>query len=106
MWRKLLALVSTGVGRLIPATDRGRAADGRKAASAMRKTVLALICLVSPAPIDVDRGLLWIDLPLAALVALVCYPVFRSGQQVSRLEGGLFVSAYLLYLGLLLWLRA
>jgi cation:H+ antiporter len=67
--------------------------------------ILALICLASPAPIDVDRGLLWIDLPLAALVALVCYPVFRSGQQVSRVEGGLFVAAYGAYLALLLWLR-
>jgi cation:H+ antiporter len=68
--------------------------------------ILALICVAAPAPIDVDRGLLWIDLPLAALVAIVCYPVFRSGQQISRLEGGLFVSAYAVYLGLLLWWRA
>lgn len=68
--------------------------------------ILGLTLVASPGPIGVDRGLLWIDLPLAALVAIVCYPVFRSGQQVSRLEGGLFVSAYLLYLGLLFWLRA
>jgi cation:H+ antiporter len=68
--------------------------------------ILGLTLVAAPGPISVDRGLLWIDLPLAALVAIVCYPVFRSGQQVSRLEGGLFVSAYLLYLGLLFWLRA
>lgn len=67
--------------------------------------ILGLTLVTSPAPVVVDRGLLWIDLPLAALVAIVCYPVFRSGQQISRLEGGLFVAAYWLYLGLLLWLR-
>lgn len=66
--------------------------------------ILGLICLVSPAGIEVGPDILRIDLPLAALVALVCLPVFRSDQQVSRLEGGFFVAAYLAYMSsLLLW---
>jgi cation:H+ antiporter len=68
--------------------------------------ILGLTCVVAPGGIDVSRQILWIDLPLAALVAIVCLPVFRSGQLVSRLEGGLFVAAYLGYMGTLLFLRA
>ena len=49
---------------------------------------------------------LGIDLPLAALVALVCLPVFRSDQMVTRREGGFFVAAYIAYLSSLLLLRA
>lgn len=68
--------------------------------------ILGLTCVIAPGGIDVSREILWIDLPLAALVAIVCLPVFRSGQLVSRLEGGLFVTAYLGYMGSLLFLRA
>ncbi len=67
--------------------------------------ILGITCMIPAGGVDVSRELLWIDLPLAALVAIVCYPVFRSGQQVSRLEGGLFVTAYLLYLASLFWWR-
>jgi len=68
--------------------------------------ILGLTCVIAPGGIDVSREILWIDLPLAALVAIVCLPVFRSGQIVSRREGGLFVAVYLGYMGSLLFLRA
>lgn len=67
--------------------------------------ILGLTLVVAPDGVPVGRDVLWIDLPLAALVALVCLPVFRSGRGVSRAEGGLFVSAYLAYLGTVLVLR-
>jgi len=60
--------------------------------------ILGLTCVVAADGIDVSREILWIDLPLAALVAMVCLPVFRSGQAVSRREGAMFVVAYLAYL--------
>jgi hypothetical protein len=41
-----------------------------------------------------------------ALAAIVCPPLFRSGQLVSRREGALFVSAFLVYLGSLPFRRA
>lgn len=66
--------------------------------------VLGLSCAVSAGGAHLSAEILLIDLPLAALVALVCYPVFRSGSMVSRREGGAFVAAYLMYLAsLLLW---
>ena len=67
--------------------------------------ILGATCLAAPGGIEVSREILLIDLPLAAVVALVCVPVFRSGRLVSRREGGIFVACYLLYLATLLFLR-
>lgn len=68
--------------------------------------ILGLTCVVAGQPIEVSKHLLWFDLPLAALVAIVCLPVFRSERQVSRREGGAFVLAYCAYLTTLVALRA
>ena len=46
-----------------------------------------------------------IDLPLAAIVAMVCLPVFKSDRLVSRREGLFFVIAYLIYFSSLFLLR-
>ncbi len=46
-----------------------------------------------------------IDIPIMALVTLVCVPIFLRGHRVTRLEGGLFVAAYLAYLTYLLVAR-
>ncbi len=67
--------------------------------------ILGLVCMAAPDGIAVSDDVLRIDLPLAALVALACLPVFRSDQQVSRREGAFFVAAYLAYLASLLVLR-
>ncbi len=69
--------------------------------------ILGLTLLAGPPEgIDVSDEILRIDLPIAALVALVCLPVFRSDRQVSRTEGGAFVLAYVVYLTSLIALRA
>ena len=49
--------------------------------------ILGVTSLASPAGVPVDAPLLHIDLPLAALVALVCVPVFASDRLISRKEG-------------------
>ncbi len=68
--------------------------------------ILGVTMLVAPGGgVAVTGELLWIDLPLAALVALVCLPVFKTQRQVSRLEGSLFVLSYAVYLAGLLWWR-
>lgn len=67
--------------------------------------ILGLTCVVSPHGVDVGRDILWIDLPLAAAVAIACYPVFRSDRMVSRKEGMVFVFLYLIYLFSLVWVR-
>ena len=45
-------------------------------------------------------------LPLAALVALLCVPIFVTDRRISRTEGALFVTAYAVYLGTLIFVRA
>ena len=61
--------------------------------------------LIAPGGIPVERELLLFDIPLMTAVALLCIPVFISGRDVSRVEGGSFVVLYLGYLAYLLLLR-
>lgn len=65
--------------------------------------ILGITSLV--APLEVTRDLVRFDLPLMALVALVLLPVFATGRRVSRGEGVAFVSAYVLYLGVVVVTR-
>src|SRR5690606_26226163 len=48
--------------------------------------ILGITCIASPSGVDVSTDVLWIDLPIAAAVAIACYPVFRSDRMVTRLE--------------------
>jgi len=68
--------------------------------------ILAVTCLAVDGGIAVDHELLMIDLPLIAGVALLCLPVFASGNRVSRTEGIVFVAAYALYLATVVALRS
>jgi cation:H+ antiporter len=68
--------------------------------------ILGVTCIAAPGDLEVSREILWFDLPLSAAVAIACYPVFRSGQRVSRVEGAVFVTLYLLYIGVLIFIRA
>lgn len=68
--------------------------------------ILGLTCVAAPGGVDVSDDILRFDLPLAAAVALVCLPVFRSDRLVSRREGAAFVAAYLAYLAWLLFARS
>lgn len=67
--------------------------------------ILGITGIFTPKGINVSDDILWFDLPLAALVAMVCYPVFKSDQMVSRKEGITFVSLYMAYLAYLLYFR-
>jgi cation:H+ antiporter len=67
--------------------------------------ILGLTCVVAPNGVDVSPDVLRIDLPLAAAVAIVCWPVFRSDRMVSRREGIVFVTLYVAYLTTLVFLR-
>lgn len=67
--------------------------------------ILGISGIFTPEGINVSEDILWFDLPLAAVVALICYPVFRSGQIVSRREGLLFVAMYVAYVAYLLTYR-
>ncbi len=60
--------------------------------------VLGLTVLVAPRGVPVPDEVLTADLLLMTAVAVVCVPVFVSGARINRVEGALFVGAYVAYL--------
>ncbi|MGR0219962.1 calcium/sodium antiporter [Agromyces sp. ZXT2-6] len=67
--------------------------------------VFGIAALLPESGIGVDRDLLAIDLPVMAAATIACVPVFLTGRRMQRIEGGVFVGAYLVYLASLLLLR-
>lgn len=59
--------------------------------------VLGIGALVSPAGISVAGRVLQFDLPVMVFVALVTLPVFYIDNRISRVEGGLLFSYYVVY---------
>lgn len=68
--------------------------------------ILGATVLAAPGRVPVAHELVRIDLPVMLVVMVACVPVFMSRRTVSRLEGGIFVAAYALYLGALVIFRA
>jgi len=59
--------------------------------------VLGLTALVSPNAVPVASNALVFDFPVMIAVAFACLPIFFNGYRISRWEGALFVSYYMLY---------
>ncbi len=55
--------------------------------------ILGTSLLFAHQPVVLDPELIRFGLPVMVVVALICVPVFITGRRVSRLEGGLFVTA-------------
>jgi cation:H+ antiporter len=64
--------------------------------------VLGLTCLAAPRALQLESALVRIDIPIMVAATLVCIPIFVSGRQVTRVEGGAMVAAYFGYLAFLL----
>lgn len=60
--------------------------------------VLGIGAVVAPDGISVASRVLQFDLPVMVFVALVTLPVFYIDNRISRLEGGLLLSYYFVYL--------
>lgn len=59
--------------------------------------VLGVGALAAPDGVSVARHVLQLDLPVMVFVALVTLPVFYIDNRISRLEGGLLLSYYIVY---------
>lgn len=66
--------------------------------------VLGIGALVSPDGIFVAQTVLQFDLPVMVFVALVTLPVFYIDSRISRIEGGLLLSYYIIYVALVILL--
>jgi cation:H+ antiporter len=59
--------------------------------------VLGLASLVSPNGIAVAPEALHFDIPVMLAVAVACLPIFATGREIARWEGGLFFAYYIAY---------
>ncbi len=60
-------------------------------------SVLGFSGLASGGALTVAPNLIAVDIPLMIMVALLCLPLFRSGYEVTRGNGLLFLGAYVAY---------
>ncbi|KAA1423901.1 calcium/sodium antiporter [Mumia zhuanghuii] len=68
--------------------------------------ILGVTAIAAPESVPVPDEVLAADLVLMAVVAVACVPVFMTGRRISRIEGGVFVAAYVVYLSWLVAVRA
>lgn len=59
--------------------------------------VLGIAALVAPSGVTVASRVLQFDLPVMIFVALVTLPVFYIDSRISRIEGGLLLAYYVVY---------
>jgi cation:H+ antiporter len=64
--------------------------------------ILGLTGLIVPQGLVVSADMLRIDIPIMIVVAMVCWPFFRSGKELSRVEGAIFLIAYVAYTAFLI----
>jgi cation:H+ antiporter len=67
--------------------------------------IMGITCLVPATGVAIERDLVHIDIPFMVGATLACIPVFLSGRRVTRIEGGVFVAAYVAYLVYLVTVR-
>ena len=67
--------------------------------------ILGIAALIPVDGVPVEPVVLWIDLVVMLGTAIVCIPVFVTGNRISRLEGAALVAAYLAYFSALLLTR-
>lgn len=61
-------------------------------------SVLGFTSIAALGAVPVSAEALRVDIPIMLGVALICLPMFRTGYEITRLNGALFISAYILYL--------
>ena len=59
--------------------------------------VLGLASTFSPHGVAMSATAMQFDIPIMIAVAVACLPVFFTGQEITRWEGGLFVAYYVFY---------
>ncbi len=60
--------------------------------------VLGLTAMLVPGGVQVTEPALRLDIPVMIVVAVACLPIFFTGHQIARWEGGLFFGYYLAYM--------
>lgn len=64
--------------------------------------VLGLSSIISSTGIEVPRSSLVFDFPFLIAVSIACIPIFFTGFEIARWEGGVFIGYYIAYLSYLI----
>ncbi|MFP5519250.1 MAG: calcium/sodium antiporter [Bdellovibrionia bacterium] len=59
--------------------------------------ILGISGFIAPEGLNVSDSLLYFDIPVMILVSLIMWPIFKTGQRISRKEGAFFLISYVLY---------
>jgi cation:H+ antiporter len=59
--------------------------------------ILGLSSAIVPGGLNVNPTMLHFDYPVMVGVALVCWPIFKTGSRISRAEGVFFLLSYVAY---------
>ncbi len=60
-------------------------------------SVLGLSSIIAPHGINVAASALAFDIPVMIAIAVVCLPIFFAGYEITRFNGAIFFTFYLLY---------
>ena len=60
--------------------------------------VLGIASAVSSHGINVTQQALWVDIPVMISTSIICIPIFLTGRMIDRLEGGLLLFYYGIYM--------
>ena len=60
-------------------------------------SVLGFSAALAPQGIQISPTALAFDIPVMIVVAIACWPIFVTGNAISRWEGGVFLTYYLAY---------
>ena len=64
--------------------------------------VLGLTSIIAPSGITIPKEALEFDMLVMFAVAVACFPIFFTGKQISRWEGGLFLFYLIIYTAFLI----
>ncbi|GAA4465044.1 calcium/sodium antiporter [Novipirellula rosea] len=64
--------------------------------------VLPAAAVLSPAGVPVTTSVLWFDLAVMTMIALICWPIFISRSTVSRFEGVVMLGLFAAYTTILI----
>lgn len=64
--------------------------------------VLATASIASETGVPVASQVLWFDMAIMVMTALLCWPIFFTGATVSRTEGAVMLGLYVIYTALLI----
>jgi cation:H+ antiporter len=59
--------------------------------------ILGITAIISPLGVEISESLLEFNLPVMAVVAFACLPIFFSENLIARWEGGLLFIYYIIY---------